>query len=158
MWTLPVSRTGPNARSCKRRKGCLCAHLCEAVCPSLVHVEVREYFTGSLWSPLCCDRLEPGVPRLFGQGGGQTCQVKAIEKNVVLKGERCYDAAGRRLFGGHSCRMAGSRSWMAQGLEFMWLQIFACRRSQVILRFVAVAPLESAICFSRQQSTVCFRI
>ena len=42
---------------------------------------------------------------------------------------------------------------MAQGLEFMWVQVFACRRSQVILRYVAIAPLESAICFSRQQST-----
>jgi len=42
---------------------------------------------------------------------------------------------------------------MAQGLEFMWLQVFASRRSQVILRYVAIAALESAICFSRQQST-----
>ena len=42
---------------------------------------------------------------------------------------------------------------MAQGLGFMWVQVFACRRSQVILQYVAIAPLESAICFSRQQST-----
>ena len=42
---------------------------------------------------------------------------------------------------------------MAQGLEFMWVQVFACRRSQVILRYVAIAPLESATCFRRQQST-----
>ena len=75
------------------------------------------------------------------------------EGKVAQTGELCRDAAGRRLFGGHSCRVAGSRYWVAQGLEIMQLQVFARSGSQVILRYIADAPLESAVCFNRHQPT-----
>ena len=54
---------------------------------------------------------------------------------------------------GHSCRLVSSRYWVAQGREIMRLQVFAGWGSQVILRYISDAPLESAVCFNRQQPT-----
>ena len=39
VWTLPVSKTDLKAKSCKRKWECLCAHLCEALCPFHVFVK-----------------------------------------------------------------------------------------------------------------------
>ena len=67
---------------------------------------------------------------------------------VAQSGELCRDVSGRRLFGGNSCGLAGSRFWVAQGLEFVRLQVFARWESQVILRNIADAPLKSAVWFN----------
>ena len=39
VWTLLASKTDPKAKSCKLKWGCLCAHLCEGLCPFHVFVK-----------------------------------------------------------------------------------------------------------------------
>ena len=69
--------------------------------------------------------------------------IRAIEMVVP-----CRDASGRRLFGGHSCGVAGRRFWVARGLEILRLQVLASWESRANLRYIADAPLEPAIWFN----------
>ena len=95
----------------------------------------------------------PVFPDSDGKDVVKEAMVKAIEKVVAQTIELCRGSPGRRLFGGHSCEVAGSRYWVAQGLEIMRLQVFARWGSQVMLRYIADAPLESTVCFNRHQPT-----
>ena len=141
-WTLTASKTDPAAKSCTRKWGCLCAELGIRVCPYHVMQEYRnnflEYFglaAGSL------DDILPVFPDFEGNVILKTGVVDALEKTLITIGEAPRDAAGRRRFGGHSCRVAGSRFWASHGMEVHKLQIFARWGSDVILRYVADSPL-----------------
>ena len=95
----------------------------------------------------------PVFPDSDGKDVVKEAMVKAIEKVVAQTIELCRGSPGRRLFGGHSCEVAGSRYWVAQGLEIMRLQVFALLGSHVMLRYIADLPLESTVCFNRHQPT-----
>jgi hypothetical protein len=136
-WRLPVSKTDPQAKACSRSWGCLCAHLAQEVCPYHVFVDYRH----RVREQLDLQGSSPVFPDRKGLVVQKAAMVLGFEKVFMRAGLACRDAAGRRCFGGHSCRVAGSRFWAASGLELMKLQIFARWGSNVILRYVAEAPL-----------------
>ncbi len=51
------------------------------------------------------------------------------------------DVAGRTLFGGHSLRVTGAQHLAAHGFPLLLIQLLARWSSEVILRYVAEAPL-----------------
>ena len=141
-WTLSASKTDPSAKSCSRKWGCLCKELGQPVCPFHVMTQYREdvaaHFgkaTGDL------DPDHPAFPDADGNVVLKARMVDALEASMLAIGEPPRDTAGRRRFGGHSFRVAGSRFWAAQGMEIYKLQIFARWGSDVILRYVADSPL-----------------
>ena len=141
-WTLTACKTDPGAKSCTRKWGCLCNELGEAVCPYHLMVRYRkmisEYF-GTESNCLADDR--PAFPDVTGKVVQKAAMVEALERTLRTIGEATRDQAGRRRFGGHSCRVAGSRFWASHGMEVYKLQIFARWGSDVILRYVADSPL-----------------
>ena len=114
-------------------------------------------YLSALQAVSCRDCIKNGSYPVFPDSDGKDvvkeAMVKAIEKVVAQTIELCRGSPGRRLFGGHSCEVAGSRCWVAQGLEIKRLQVFARWGSQVMLRYIADAPLESTVCFNRHQPT-----
>jgi len=119
-WTLPVSKTDPGAKSCTRTWGCMCAHLSPAVCPYHAFVEYRSAlleFFGPSRAPLSA--AAPVFPHSQGKVVTKPAMIAGFEFVFAEAGLACMDDAGRKCFGGHSCRVAGSRFWAANGLDLL---------------------------------------
>ena len=141
-WTLTASKTDPAAKSCTRKWGCLCAELSSHLCPYHVMYEYRDCLARRF--KLSADALSDSLP-VFPDFEGNVIlkagMVSAIEDTLLNIGEASRDPSGRRRFGGHSCRVAGSRFWASHGMEIYKLQIFARWGSDIIMRYVADSPL-----------------
>ena len=141
-WLVPVSKTDPAAKACVRSWGCLCERFGRRLCP--YHrwgdyiLKLERYF---LDKGIAFSGDSPVFPDSRGQVIKKVEAVSAIEACMIKLGSAVADGGGRRLYGGHSMRVAGSRFWAACGLELFKLQIFARWGSQCILRYVSDAPL-----------------
>ena len=150
-WTLSASKTDPGAKSCVRQWGCMCSEIGVRLCPYHVFAAYRASL-----AVICEGSVDPFAEAkpVFPCGGGKVvakaAMVAGIETVMQAIGSPCMDTAGRRLFGGHSCRVAGSRFWVSKGLEVFKLQVFARWGSSVILRYIADAPL-AALSLPRQE-------
>ena len=149
LWTLTASKTDPAAKSCTRKWGCLCAELGQHICPYHVMIDYKarylEHF-GTIRGP------DPLFPDLDGNVAQKAAVVQSLEQLMAEIGEDILDKAGRRRFGGHSCRVSGSRFWAGLGMEVQKLQIFARWGSDVILRYVSDAPLAQVKILARTSS------
>ena len=141
-WTLTASKTDPAAKSCTRKWGCLCTEVGSHLCPYHVMYEYRDCLARRL-KLIADDSTDssPVFPDFEGNVILKAGMVCAIEDTLFNCGEAPRDPSGRRRFGGHSCRVAGSRFWAGHGMEIYKLQIFARWGSDVILRYVADSPL-----------------
>ena len=83
----------------------------------------------------------PLFPDAAGNVVTKKATVRGLEIVLVEAGCHVADPAGRKLYGGHSFRVSGSRYWTLRGLEVFKLQIFARWGSNAILRYVADIPL-----------------
>ena len=67
--------------------------------------------------------------------------VASLERVATALGEPLLDAHGVRRFGGHSLRVTGARTLAALGVSLALIQLMARWSSDVVLRYVAEAPL-----------------
>ena len=67
--------------------------------------------------------------------------VLTIEHIAELLGEPLVDVQGIRRFGGHTLRVTGARTLAGMGIDLMLIQLMARWSSDVVLRYVAEAPL-----------------
>ena len=88
----------------------------------------------------------PGLP-LFPTAEGTTTDkekvVATIEKAAAMLGEPLRDEFNNRLYGGHSLRVMGAQWMAALGISLLVIQLIARWASEVVLRYVAEAPLQS---------------
>ena len=137
-WTLTASKTDPAAKSCSRKWGCLCSEIGQHVCPFHVMAAYRDLYVEHFGGIV-------GAAPLFPDSQGNVAQksalVTALEDLMGSLAEPILDPAGRRRYGGHSCRVSGSRFWASLGMELQKLHIFARWGSDVILRYVSDSPL-----------------
>ena len=141
-WKVPVSKTDPAAKACTRSWGCLCQRFPRGLCPYhrwLDYLGKLDNFL--IVNGIPFDKESPLFPDAFNQVIKKAEAVIAIENCMSRTGAELADSGGRRRFGGHSMRVAGSRFWASHGLEVYKLQIFARWGSQCILRYVSDAPL-----------------
>lgn len=142
VWALPVSKTDPKAKACTRSWGCLCTSLGAATCP--YHVmkaylkDLARHF-GYVHDQLPAQL--PLFPDAQGKVATKAAMVAAFESVLTRAGLPTRDAAGRRRFGGHSCRVAGCRFWVLHGVEVQKVQVFARWGSNIVLRYVADTPV-----------------
>jgi hypothetical protein len=69
--------------------------------------------------------------------------VETFEELGLLMGMMLFNNEGMRLFGGHTPRVTGARLYAACGIEVNKIRILARHSGDMILRYVAEAPLES---------------
>ena len=67
--------------------------------------------------------------------------VAGLEHVATALGEPLLDAHGVRRFGGHRLRVTGARTLAALGVSLALIQLMARWSSDVVLRYVAEAPL-----------------
>ena len=138
-WRLPVSKTDVRALGQSRKWDCLCAGDRSIICPA--HA-IQEQL--ALLADLFGEVL-PSTP-LFPNRAGEVVEKKAvvtfIETVATLLDEPLTDDQGQRRFGGHSLRVTGARHLASIGLEISLIQLMARWSSDVVLRYVAEAPLE----------------
>jgi len=141
-WHLSASKTDARALSCKRSWGCLCEIGLKDLCPYHCVIgyirKVMDFFN------LDKDNIDLEFP-FFADFEGKvikkTGAVSSIETVMRHVGVAVTECTGKRLYGGHSMRVTGSRFWTGRGLEVFKVQIFARWGSSVILRYVADVPV-----------------
>ena len=140
-WHLPVSKTDPFAKAVTRSWGCLCEPFGIRLCPyhlmtgylDLLFIKYGDFANFGDGFPL--------FPDIEGKVVAKRGVVRGLETVLEALGCQVLDPSGRKRFGGHSFRVAGSRFWTLRGLEVFKLQIFARWGSNAILRYVADIPL-----------------
>jgi hypothetical protein len=88
--------------------------------------------------------LELDMPLFPTARGGVPSKAKVVESlEYVMKlmGLRLVGDAGNRLYGGHSCRVAGARYLASIGVDLLTIQLLGRWGSEVVLRYVADVPL-----------------
>ena len=125
-WFLPVSKVGARATACTRTLGCLCGTDHTVLCPYHVVCEYRAKVQAFFHdTDLHLTDETPFFPDFTGGVVRKVNIVNALGDNLSRRSCPIADRSGRRLFGGHSCRVTGSRYWVSQGLEVFKLQVFA---------------------------------
>ena len=84
----------------------------------------------------------PLFPTICGGPATKHLAVSGIEAVAVRTGESLTTPDGTRRFGGHTLRVTGARHLAATGVDLLTLQVLARWDSEIILRYVADAPLE----------------
>ena len=142
-WLLPVSKTDVKALGSARRWGCVCAGNGNLPCPVhavLLQLRLLEDTFGQV-------RVSSGELPLFPSVAGRFVEkyrvVSSIEAAATLCDEPLVDAQGSRRFGGHSLRVTGARTLAGLGVDIHLIQLMARWSSDVVLRYVAEAPLSS---------------
>ena len=138
-WMLPTSKSDPMALGISRCLGCLCG-VEDFCCP--YHVALDH------WSWL---RLQPCFrkpdcplfPTALGTHAPKTTVVDTFETLGAMIGQPTFNPDGMRRFGGHTPRVTGSQAYAVLGIEVNKIRILARHSGDVILRYVADAPLRS---------------
>ena len=92
------------------------------------------------------DDAFPLFPDYLGRVVLKVGVVGSLENVLAGFGIATVDSSGKRIFGGHSLRVIGSRFWASQGLEVYKVQIFARWGSAVVVRYVADVPIANLTC------------
>ena len=137
-WTLPVSKTDVRALGKVRRWECVCSGDFSKPCPFHAIVDqlkiLRSLHGGEDSSPL--------FPTLNGGFVDKRHVVTSIEFVAKLTGEALTGSGGVRRFGSHSLRVTGARLMAGMGISIVLIQLMARWSSEVVLRYVAEAPLQ----------------
>ena len=146
---LPVSKTDTLAAGVSRTWGCVCiaaasGDVLNAPCPYCAAVTLAER---------SCELfateegfVTSGTP-LFPNAAGGRCSRQAFVATVLalaaLLGASTVDSMGRLLFGEHVWRVSGARHMNRNGIDLPTLMRLARWGSNVVLRYLADAPLSS---------------
>ena len=125
VWTLPFSNS-ISRRSHANGSGGVSAPICLECCTPF---RIFAKCVRALILVAGCGSVKNSCTRWsltrMARSRSKDSMVKATGFFVALTGEQCRDATGCRRYGGHSCRVAGSRFWVAQDQEVMLLQVIA---------------------------------
>ena len=141
-WNLPASKTDVKALGKVRSWGCICtAAVSNPLCPFCVLSAHRSLLVSHFGSDGTCGPTMPLFPGIGGQHVSTASVVATIEAVAESTGERLVTECGSRRFGGHTLRVTGARLLASTGVDLLTLQILARWESDIILRYVAEAPL-----------------
>jgi hypothetical protein len=139
-WRLPASKTDHLALGVSRKLGCFCGSAMEA-CP--YHIACAHLGWLQAQPSYRDDTPTPLFPTENGTAAAAAKVVETFEELGLLMGMALFNSEGMRLFGGHTPRVTGSRLYAACGIEVNKIRILARHSGDMILRYVAEAPLES---------------
>ena len=152
-WCLRVSKTDVKAVGKVRRWECVCGGLLNMPCP--FHAVTDQFVVLKAFFGSDCDLSEmPFFPCKDGSFVEKRHVVSSIEHVAELLGEPLFDDRGVRRFGGHSLRVSGARTLAGMGIDLVLIQLMARWSSDVVLRYVADAPLTKISAAYRAGSAV----
>ena len=156
---LPVSKTDTMAAGVSRTWGCVCVAdasggVIDAPCPycaaMTLAVRACELFANDEGF------VTAGTP-LFPNANGGRCTRQAFVATVLALAARLQmptaDSLGRLLFGEHVWRVTGARHMNRNGIDLPTLMRLARWGSDVVLRYLADAPL-STLTLNYRRSTL----
>jgi len=138
-WKLPSSKTDHLTLGVTRKLGCFCGSAIEA-CPYHLACEHLDWLKAQ--PGYQADRTSPLFPTTDGIAATAAKVVETFEEIGLRTGMPLLSDEGIRRFGGHTPRVTGSRIYAA-GIEVNKIWILARHSGDMILRYVAEAPLES---------------
>ena len=141
-WHLPASKTDPQAKGCWRTLGCCCTPSYDFPCPYHYMVGHLENLVNMFSQERVYTEGFPLFPSLEG---------KVVTKRKVIEGYEALAVAigmsivvdGISIIGGHSTRVTGAQFWAALGLEIRKIAALGRWGSEVVMRYVAEAPLRA---------------
>ena len=151
-WSLSCSKTDPMALGVSRTWGCLCC------CPTLpcpyhlaslvIERAVSFAHQHGLDEEAACElplfhNLEGGIP-------SKASMVSTFEELAGRCGLPLLSAEGRRLYGGHTPRVAGAQALAMAGIEVAKIRIMARHSGDQIFLYVADTPLKTLVSDLRQ--------
>ena len=137
--TLSVSKTDVKALGVQRSWGCVCSGMPRTPCPVCflaAHIKVLAHEFGE---PLPKDL--PLFPTATGEVPTKAKVVATIEHFMTKLGKETIGIHGNKVFGGHSCRVAGARYMASLGIDLLTIQLLGRWGSDVVLRYVSEVPL-----------------
>ena len=146
-FSLPVSKTDPQAVGCVRTWGCVCSASGperKPLCPFHAAASLLEHHQRRFASP------GAGLPRgfpLFPTRDGDWCSrsgfLGTIAELARLVNASTTDALGRYTVGEHTWRISGSRHLAALDVPLPIIKLLARWGGDTIMRYVQDAPLSS---------------
>ena len=151
-WSLPVSKTDPQAVGCRRSWGCVCSGTpprslpssSSRPCPYHAAVGLKAYLVEHFGDE---DGLLPvGLP-LFPNCSGGWCARAGFLGTIAVLAERLkvttVDDLGRSTIGEHVWRISGSRHLAALDVPIPIIKLLARWGSDTVMRYIADAPLSA---------------
>ena len=139
-WNLPASKSDHMALGVARSWPCLC-DLPDFACPYHVAVEHMAWLRSQ---PNFVDgNSAPLFPTMDWQHPGKRAVVDTFELLGGMMGQPLFSSEGMRMFGGHTPRVTGARTFAELGVEVNKLKILARHSGDTILRYVADTPLRA---------------
>ena len=148
-WFLPASKTDPRGLGKTRSWGCVCNVGEREPCPyhSMVkhHKDSLLHFgrKATTASPV---ELPVGLtvfPTLNGGVVAKEAMVSTINEIAKRCGHDITNIDGTKKFTGHFYRVLGARHMASKGIQITVIQLMARWQSDVVLRYVRDAPLET---------------
>ena len=156
-WALPASKTDTQAVGCKRSWGCICAdpdaYDGTSACPyhaaSWLLVDLHRRFANE-------DGCLPVDLPLFPTAAGDWCSrdgfIDTLTQMTTTLGIDPVDSMGRNAIGEHIWRVSGSRLLARAGIPQLSIMLLARWGSNIILRYIADAPLATLTATYRQNT------
>jgi hypothetical protein len=139
--TLSVSKTDVKALGVQRAWGCVCMGASGTPCPFCSMTKHLMYLATAFVAPLARDL--PLFPTAYGDVPTKAKVVATIEHFMSTLGLPVMGPQGNRIYGGHSCRVAGARYMASLGIDLLTIQLLGRWGSDVVLRYVADVPLSA---------------
>ena len=143
-WSLPSSKTDPQAHGCTRSWGCTCIDPSSPTreCPyhtMLEHLALLDAHFG--------DMSGTADFPLFPDSEGNVVQadkmVGLVDELAKRSGEDIHTQEGQRRYGKHSFRSTGAVYLSSIGIELLKIQMLARWASTIITHYTRLAPLRS---------------
>ena len=143
VWSLPVSKTDARAHGCQREWRCICKPgTSRFTCPCCLLLDLDD--AAKKRYP---DAKQRGKKKIFATSMETMTTKNNVIKSMQLVIDRCgevhADHAGLHITG-HSPRRAGAQRLAKLGLEVPVVQLLARLSIQVVLQYVAEAPLPNS--------------
>jgi hypothetical protein len=142
-WCLPASKTDPKALGKIRSWGCVCidsedAEVAALRCP--YHAILRQ--RAAVCAAFDCRIADlsglPVFPTLDGSASSKEAVVGTFRAVGTLQGK---DETAVLALGGHLCRVTGAQHLARLGFFFVLIRLMARWSPDVVLRYIAEAPL-----------------
>lgn len=137
-WNLPCSKSDPCALGVTRSWECICMDMPTAPCAYHALIRQRDRCIMKFGH---ASGMLPVFPDRSGSIVNKSAVVSVIEETAAKLGLPLLDQFGNRRFGGHSMRVSGAQHLAAVGVPLLTIQLLARWASDVVLRYVAEAPL-----------------
>ena len=156
-WSLPASKTDTQATGCESSWGCICANPAEydgtTACPyhaaSWLLVNLHRRFANA-------DGILPPELPLFPTASGDWCSrdgfIDTLTQMTNTLGVDTVDTMGRNAIGEHIWRVSRSRLLARVGIPQQSIMLLARWGSNIILRYIADAPLATLTATYRQNT------